>query len=146
MLVNVIAHQRPDVHKIYLQKTHLNQSIKIKMRSNGRDRLGIKHEKNPKEFFDYFKTIDDMIVDMEANKKLSHLVYELFMRGRKLSLSLVFIYQSYFKLPKVRRLNATDYFILKISNKRETQQIVLNHLSDIEFIDFMMILYFLILY
>ena len=87
-----------------------------------------------------------MIEDMEANKKLSHLVYELFTRGRKLSLSLVFIYQSYFKLPKVRRLNATDYFILKISNKRETQQIVLNHLSDIEFIDFMMILYFMILY
>ena len=50
MFVNVIAHQRPDVHKIYLQKTHLNQSIKIKMRSNGRDRLGIKHEKNPMKF------------------------------------------------------------------------------------------------
>ena len=61
---------------------------------------------------------DDMIADMEAKKKLSHIVTELFLRGRKLTISLVFISQTYFKVPKTIRLNATHYFIIKIPNKR----------------------------
>ena len=60
---------------------------------------------------------DDMIADMEDDKKLSPLVAELFMRGRKRNISLVFILQSYFKVPKGRRLNVTHYFIMKIPNK-----------------------------
>ena len=78
---------------------------------------------------------DDMIADMESNKKLSP-VTELFLRGRKLNISLVFISQSYFKVPKTIRLNATHYFIMKIPNKRELQQIASNHSSDIDFKDF----------
>ena len=78
-----------------------------------------------------------MIVDMEANKKLSPIVTELFLRERKLNFSLVFISQCYFKVPKTIRLNATHYFIMKTPNKREPQQIVSNHLSDIEFQDLM---------
>ena len=62
---------------------------------------------------------------------------ELFIRGRKLNVSLAFVSQSYFKVPKDIRLNATHLFIMKIPNKREVQQIVSNHLSDIEIIDFM---------
>ena len=58
------------------------------------------------------------------------------MRGRKLNISLVFIPQSYFKMSKDIKLNATSYFIMKIPNKRELQQIASNHLSDIEFKDF----------
>ena len=80
---------------------------------------------------------DDMIADMESNKKLSPKVTELFLRGRKLNISLVFISQSYFKVPKTIRLNATHYFIMKIPNKRELQQIASNHSSDIDFKDFM---------
>ena len=80
---------------------------------------------------------DDMIADMESNKKLSPKVTELFLRGRKLNISLVFISQSYFKVPKTIRLNATHYFIMKIPNKRELQQIASNHSSDTEFKDFM---------
>ena len=60
-----------------------------------------------------------MIADMEANETLSPIVIELFWRGRKLNISLVFISQSYFKLPKTIRLNATHYFVMKISKKRE---------------------------
>ena len=60
---------------------------------------------------------------MESNKKLYPVVTELFLRGRKLNISLVFILQSYFKVPKTIRLNATHYFIMKIPNKRELQQI-----------------------
>ena len=78
-----------------------------------------------------------MIADMESNKKLSPKVTELFLRGRKLNISLVFISQSYFKVPKTIRLNATQYFIIKILNKRKLQQIASNHSSDIDFKVFM---------
>ena len=66
----------------------------------------------------------------------SPIITELFLRGRKLNISLVFIPQSCFKVPKTIRLNATHYFIMKVPNKRELQQIVSNHLSDINFKDF----------
>ena len=61
----------------------------------------------------------------------------MFLRGRKLNISLVFISQSYFKVPKTIRLNATHYFIMKTSNKRELQQVASNHLPEIDFKDFM---------
>ena len=70
---------------------------------------------------------DDMIADMINNKKLNSIVTELFIRGRKLNISLVFITQSYFKVPKDVRLNTTHFFIAKIPNKRELQQTVTNH-------------------
>ena len=65
---------------------------------------------------------DDMIPDMINNKKLNSVVTELFMRGRKLNIALVFITQPYFKVPKDVRLNCTHFFIIKIPNKRELQQ------------------------
>ena len=82
---------------------------------------------------------DDMIADMIINNKLNPIVTELFMRGRKLNISIAFITQSYFKVPKDVRLNSTHFFIMKIPNKRELQQIALNHSSDIDFKDFMKI-------
>ena len=62
---------------------------------------------------------DDVIADMEYNEKLNPIVTELFLRRRKLNILLVFISQSYFKVPKTIRLRATYYFIMKIPNKRE---------------------------
>ena len=82
---------------------------------------------------------DDMIADIINNKKLHLIVTELFIRGKKLNISIVFIMQSYFKVSKDVRLNFTYFFILKIPNKRELQQIALNHSSDIDFKDFMKI-------
>ena len=79
---------------------------------------------------------DDMIADTINNKKLNSIVTELFIRGRKLNISLVFITQSYFKVPKDVRLNSTQFFITKIPNKRQFQQIALNYSSDIDFKDF----------
>ena len=76
---------------------------------------------------------------MINNKKLNPIVTELFIRGRKLGISIVFITQSYFKVPKDVRLNSKHFFIMKIPNKRELQQIALNHSSDIYFKDFMKI-------
>ena len=74
---------------------------------------------------------------MLSNKKLTPIVTELFIRGRKLNISLVFITQSYFAVPKNIILNSTHYFVIKIPIKRELQQIAFNLLSDIDFQDFM---------
>ena len=70
---------------------------------------------------------DDMIADMINNNNLNPIVTELFIRGRKRNISIVFITQSYFKVPKDVRLNSTHLFIMTIPNKRELQQIALNH-------------------
>ena len=78
---------------------------------------------------------DDMIADMINNKKLNPVKTELLIRGRKINISIVFITQSFFKVPKDVRLNSTHSFIMKIPNKREFQQIALNHSSDIDFKD-----------
>ena len=120
---------------------------------NKRESTGLKHFNDPKAFIEYsnnmqdvYKNIDeynadkerkilivfdDMTADMINNKKLNSIVTELFIRGRKLNISLVFITQSYFKVPKDVRLNSTHFFIMKIPNTRELQQIALNHSSTL---------------
>ena len=111
---------------------------------NKRESVGINHFNNPKAFIDkninYYNSskenkmlivFDYMIADMINNKKLNSIVIELFIRGRKLNISLVFITQSYFKVPKDVRLNTTHFFIAKIPNKRELQQIETYHSSNI---------------
>ena len=82
---------------------------------------------------------DNMIANMINNKKLNPIVTELFTRGRKLNISIGFITQSYFELPKDVRLNSTHFFIMKIPNKKELQQIACNHLSDTDPKNFMKI-------
>ena len=77
-----------------------------------------------------------MIADMINNKKLSLVVTELFVRGRKLNISIVLITQSYFKVSKEVRLNSTHFFIMKIPNKRELPQIALNCSPIIDLKDF----------
>ena len=80
---------------------------------------------------------DEMIADMINNKKLNPFVAELFIRGIKLNISIVFITQSYFKVPKDVRLNFTHFVIIKI--KSELRQIALTHSSDIDLKDFIKI-------
>ena len=94
---------------------------------NERERVGTEILKNPKAIIDYSQTIDDvyenledynttkkrrvlivfddMIADMKSNEKLSPIVTESFLKGRKFNISLIFISQSYFKVPKIIRLN-----------------------------------------
>ena len=91
---------------------------------------------NPDKEYKILIVFDDMIADMIHNKKLNSIVTELFIRGRKLNISLVFITQSYFKVLKDVRLNTSHFFIAKIPNKRELQQIAINHSSDINTKDF----------
>ena len=78
----------------------------------------------------------DMIPDKEANKKLIPLVLSCSSKQEK-SISLIFIPQSYFKVPKTKILNTKHYFMIKIPNKGELQKIASNQSSNIEFKDFM---------
>ena len=75
-----------------------------------------------------------MIADIMCKEKCQAIIIELFIRCRKLNISLVFITQSYFSVPKDVRLNSTHHLIMKISNKRELQN---NHFADINYKDFM---------
>ena len=149
-LLNVINNQ-PDIDKIYLYAKDPYED-KYQYLINKRERVGINHLNDPKAFIEYsnnmhnvYKNIDnynpdkeneilvfdDMIADMVNNKKLNSIVTELFIRCRKLNISLVFISQSYFKVHKDVRNNNTHSFIMKILNKGELQQIAINHSSDV---------------
>ena len=81
--------------------------------------------------------LNDVIADMLSNKTLNPIIPELFIRGNKLNISLVFIMQSYFSVLQNIRINSTHYFIMKILNKQEIRQIAFNQSSDIDFQDFM---------
>ena len=150
-LLNLIKNQ-PDIDKIYLYAKDPYEA-KYQFLINKRKSTGLRHFNDPKAFIEYssdmhnvYKYIDeynedkerkiliffdDLIADMINNKKLNSVVTELFIRGRKLHISLIFITQSYFKVPKDVRLNSTHFFIIKIPNKRELQQVPINHSSDI---------------
>ena len=156
-LLNLIKNQ-PDIDKTY---PHAKDPYEAKYQYliNKRGKVGLDHFKDPKAFMEYsndmqdvYKNIenynpgkkrkivfDDMIADMLNNKKLNPVVTELFIRCRKLNISIVFITQSYFKMPKDVRLYSKHFFIMKIPNKRELQQIALNHSSDTDFKDFIKI-------
>ena len=82
---------------------------------------------------------DDMIAEKINDKKVNTVVTELFIRNKKLNISIVLVTKSYFKVPKEVRLNTRHFFIAKIPNKRKLQQIVLNYSSDIDFIGFIKI-------
>ena len=89
-----------------------------------------------KEKFYLFIFFDDMIASIMANKQFQAIVKELFIRCRKLNISLAFITQSYFLVPKDVRLNSTHFLIMKITNKRELQNIATNRSADIDYNDF----------
>ena len=158
-LLNLINNQ-PNIDKIYLY-ANVPYEKKYQLLINKREEVGLDHFNDTKTFIEYsndmrdvYENIEDynlgrerkilivfdnMIADMINNKKLNPIVTELFIRGRKLNTSIAFITQSYFKVPKDVRLNSAHFFIMKILNKREFQQIPLNHSSDTDFKDFMKI-------
>ena len=158
-LLNLI-HNQEDIDKIYLHAKDPYED-KYNLLINKRESTGLKHFNDPKVFIEYSNDMhdvhkninnynpdkenkilivfDDMIADMINNKILNSIVTKLFIRGRKLNISLVFITQSYFKVPKDVRLNTTHFFIMKIPNRRELQQIAINHSSDINTKDFISI-------
>ena len=156
VLLRLIENQ-PDIDKTYLYAKDPYEA-KYQYLINKREGVGINYFNDSKAFIEYsndmrdvYKNInyynpnkenkiliafDDMIADMIHNKKLNSIATELFIRGRKLNISLVFTTQLYFKVPKDVRLNASHFFIAKIPNKRELQHIAINHSSDISTKDF----------
>ena len=155
-LLNLINNQL-DIDKIYLYAKDPYEA-KYQFLTNKRESTGLKHFINFKAFIEYSNDMhdvyenideynvdkernilivfDDMIVDMISIKNVNSIVTALFIRGGKINISHFFITQSYFKVPKDVRLNTTHFFNVKTSNKRELQQIALNHSSDINTKDF----------
>ena len=82
---------------------------------------------------------DDMISHVMSDKKAQQVLTDLFIRCRKLNISLCFLTQSYFSVPKDVRLNCTHYIVFKLHNKRELQNIAINHSADIDYEDFIKI-------
>ena len=156
-LFNLI-NQEPDIDKVYLYAKD-PQEAKYQFLINKRESTGFKNFNDSKAFIenandmdDIYKDIEeynpnkkrkilivfeDMIADMLSNTKYNPIVPELFIRSRKLDISLDFITQSYFVVAKNVRLYSTHYFIMKIRNKRKLQQTAFNHSSDIDFQYFM---------
>ena len=119
------------------------------------ENAGVKSYNDPTAFIEYSNTMDDVyssidyynperkrkilivfdgtIADIMTNKTFQVIIKELFLRCRKLNISLVFITQSYFKTPKDAKLNSTHYLIMKIHNRRELQNIGIDHSADIDF-------------
>ena len=82
---------------------------------------------------------DDMIADIMRNEKFKAIVKELFIRCRKLNISVVFITQSYFRTPKDARLNSTHYILMKIGNKKELKSIAEENSGHLDFKEFLKI-------
>ena len=143
--------------KIYLYARDLNQP-KYKILIKKREDAGIKHLNDPNAFIECSNTMDDvyenihdynssrkrkilivfddMIADIMTNKKFQAIIKELFIRCRKLNISLAFITQSYFSVLKDVRLNSIHYLIMTINNKVELQNITINHSADIDYNNF----------
>ena len=90
-------------------------------------------EYNPNKKCKILIVFDDMIADMLSSKKLNPIVIKLFIRSRKLNISLLLITESYFAVAKNLRLNSTHYFVMKIPSESELPQIKFNHSSNIGF-------------
>ena len=155
-----LTNEQNDIDKIYLYARDFNEPKYIIL-TEKHENAGIKHLNDPNAFIecsnmmdDVYENIndynssrkrkilivfDDMIADNMTNKKFQSIIKELFIRYRKLNISLIFITQSYFSVPKNVRLNSTHYLIMKIDNKKELQNIAINHSADIDYQDFIKI-------
>ena len=156
-LINLINEQN-DIDKIYLSARELSEP-KYEYLIKKREDVGIKHLNNPNAFIECLNTMDDfydiindynsnrrrkilivfddMLADIMTNNRFQAIIKELLIRCRKLNISFIFITQSYFSVPKDVRLNSTHYLIMKINNRKELQNIAINHSADIDYKDFM---------
>ena len=158
-LLNLIKEQ-DDIDKIYLYAKDLSEpkyeflikkreNALIKQLNNSNAFIGCSNpmddvyenidEYSPNKKRKILIVFDDMIADIMSNKKFKAIIKDLFIRCRKPNISLVFITQSYFSVPKDVRLNSTHHLIMKINNRKELQNIALNHSADDDYKDFVKI-------
>ena len=164
-LLNSIQKDNKIIDKIYLYAKDLeepkyqllNKGEFVKI--NKEEQAGIKTLKDSTAFIEYSNSMDDILDNIEdynkkrrrkilivfydmvsqvmSDKKAQQILKELFIRCRKLNISLCFLTQSYFSVPKDVRLNCTHYIIFKLNNKRELQNIAINHSADTDYKDFL---------
>ena len=157
---NTLLHLINNLHptdKIYLYAKNLSES-KYEFLINKREQAGIKNLNGPHAFIEYSNDMDDVLDDINnynknrdkkvlivfdnmiayimSSKKFKAIIKELFIRCRKLNISIVFITQSYFRTPKDARLNSAHYVIMKIQSRKELQNIAQENSGDIYFKDF----------
>ena len=159
-LLNLIKKDNNIIDKIYLYAKDLDEP-KYQFLIKKRENAEIKNSSDPNAFIEYSNTMDnvynniddhsskrkrkvlilfdDKTADIMTNKRFQAIIKELFIRCRKLNISLVFITQSYFSIPKEVRFNSTHYLIMKIHNRRELQQIAIDHSADIDYKDLLKI-------
>ena len=155
-LIQNLNNTKP-IDKIYLYAKDLSEP-KYEFLINNRKNARIKNYNDPNAFIEYSTTMDDvfesidnyntkrkrrilivfddMIADIMTNKKFKSIIKELFIRCRKLNISVVFITQSYFRTPNDARLNSARYLLMKIQSKKELQNIAQDNSGDIDFKDF----------
>ena len=155
-LLHAINNLNP-IDKIYLYGKDLSEP-KYEFLINKREQAGIKNLNEPHAFIEYSNDMDDvfddinnynknrdkkvlivfdeMIADMMSSKTFKAIIKELFIRCRKLNISIVFLTQSYFKTLKDSRLNSTHYVIMKLQSKNELQNIAQENSGDIDFKEF----------
>ena len=148
------------IDKIYVYAKDTNEE-KYQYLKNKREHVGIKNLKDPYTFIEYSNDMndvledinnynknrdkklliifDDMIADIMRSEKIKAIVKELFIRCRKLNISIVFITQSYFRTPKDARLNSTHYILMKIGNKKELKSIAEENSGHLDFKEFLKI-------
>ena len=141
-LLHLINNLHP-IDKIYLYAKDINEP-KYEYLINKREQAGIKNLNDPHAFIEYsddmddvfddinnynknrdkkvLNVFDDMIADIEYNKKFKRIIKELFYRARKINVSIVFIMQLYFRTLKDARLNSTHYILMKIGNKKKIKK------------------------
>ena len=146
------------IDKIYFYTKDLHEP-KYEYLINKREQAGIKNLDDPKAFIEYSDDMDDvlseinnynknrdkkvlivfddMIVDIEYNKKFKIIIKELFYRARKINISIVFIMQSFFRALKDARLNSTHYILMKIGNEKELKSIAEEKSGHLDYKDFL---------
>ena len=120
-----------------------------------REQAGINFNNDPNAFIEYSNSMDDILSNIEdcnkkrkrkiliifddmishvmSDKKARQILKDLSIRSRKLNISLCFLTQSYFSVPKDVRLNCTHYILFKLNNRRELQNIAIDHSSNIDY-------------
>ena len=158
-LLHIINNLHP-IDKIYLYVKDIDEK-KYQFLVNKREQAGIKNLNDPHAFIEYSNDMDDvlddinnynknrdkkvlivfddMIADIEYNKKFKRIIKELFYRARKINVSIVFITQSYFRALKDARLNITYYILMKIGNKKELRRIAEEKSGHLDYKDFLKI-------
>ena len=159
-LLNSIQKDPYIVDEIYLCAKDLEEP-KYKLLINKIEKAGINFNNDPTALIEHSNSMDDILSDIEdynkrrkrkvliifddmishvmSDKKAKKILKDLLIRCRKLNISICFLTQSYFAVPKDVRLNCNHYVLFKLNNKRELQNIAINHLADIDYEDFIKI-------